>query len=109
MVSNIVHHYFMTTDNVKLHYIDEGRGIPLVLLHGWSQSCEQYKYQIEGLSHKYRIIALDMRGHGLSEKVNYGFKIYRLAKDVNELLCYLDLNDVVALGHASGAAVICCY
>lgn len=108
-VSFLAHHYFTTNDNVRLHYIDEGLGTPLVLLHSWSQSAEQYKYQIEALCQKYRVIALDMRGHGLSEKVDYGYKIYRLAKDVHELLCYLDLNDVVILGHASGAAVICCY
>ncbi|WP_298773654.1 alpha/beta hydrolase [uncultured Shewanella sp.] len=107
--SFLEHHYFTTNDNVRLHYIDKGCGIPLILLHGWSQSSEQYKYQIEELSHHCRVIALDMRGHGLSEKVSYGFKIYRLAKDVNELLCYLGLNQVVVLGHASGAAVICCY
>ncbi len=99
----------MTNDNVRLHYIDEGMGTPLVLLHGWSQSSEQYKYQIAALRDKYRVIALDMRGHGLSEKVSYGFKIYRLAKDVNELLCYLNLYNAVVLGHASGAAVMCCY
>ena len=105
----IGHHYFSTNDNVALHFIDKGNGVPLVMLHGWSQSSEQYKYKVEALSKHYRVITLDMKGHGLSEKVDYGYKIYRLAKDVSELLCYLDLNDVVILGHASGAAAICCY
>ncbi|MCL1125880.1 alpha/beta fold hydrolase [Shewanella surugensis] len=108
-LSTVDHHYFYTNDNVKLHYVDKGEGIPLVMLHGWSQSTEQYKYQIELLSEKYRVIALDMRGHGQSEKVAYGYKIYRLAKDLHELLSYLDLNNTVVLGHASGAAVMCCY
>ncbi|MCL1122996.1 alpha/beta fold hydrolase [Shewanella surugensis] len=102
-------HYFYTNDGVKLHYLDKGEGQVIVMLPSWSQSVEQYHYQIQTLSQKYRTIALDMRGHGLSQQVEYGYKVYRLAKDVDELLVHLSLDNVVLLGHALGAAVILCY
>ncbi|WP_299002398.1 alpha/beta hydrolase [uncultured Shewanella sp.] len=100
--------YFMTQDNVRLHYIDSGKGAPIVMIPAWSQSVKEFKYQVEGLQHDYRVIALDMRGHGLSEQVEHGYRIPRLAKDLHELLCFLDLKDVVLVGHGMGASVMLC-
>lgn len=101
--------FFYTNDEVKLHYIDMGKGRPVVMLPAWSQSVEEFKYQIQEMSDSYRVIALDMRGHGQSEKVKYGYRIPRFAKDLQELLLTLKLNDVVLVGHGMGAAVILCY
>ena len=56
------------------------------MIPGWSQTAEQFYYQIEGLSARFHCIALDMRGHGESDKVDYGYKISRFAKDVSEVL-----------------------
>src|SRR3979409_593776 len=64
--------YFRTNDGVRLHYLEAGAGKPLVLIHGLSQTAEQFKFQIEGLADRYRVIALDLRGHGESEKPNFG-------------------------------------
>ncbi|MCL1125879.1 alpha/beta fold hydrolase [Shewanella surugensis] len=102
-------HYFRTSDNVKLHFIDKGQGQAIVMIPSWTMSAVQYQYQIAVLSQKYRTIALDMRGHGDSEWVDYGYKVYRFAKDVYELLEYLCLDKVILLGHAVGATVIYCY
>ncbi|WP_298773290.1 alpha/beta hydrolase [uncultured Shewanella sp.] len=104
-----VSRYFTTQDDVKLHYIDCGSGTPIVMLPAWSQSVEEFKYQIEALQHDYRMIALDMRGHGLSEQVEYGYRIPRLAKDLYELICFLELEDIVLVGHAMGSAVMLCF
>ena len=78
--------YFTTNDGVRLHYLEAGAGKPLILVHGFSQSAEQFKFQIEGLRDRYRVIALDLRGHGESEKPNFGLKIHRLAEDLREAL-----------------------
>ena len=101
--------YFYTNDGVKLHFIDVGKGTPIVMLPTWSQSVEEFKYQIQDMSDRYRMISLDMRGHGQSEKVPYGYRIPRLAKDLHELLLILKLNDVVLVGHAMGASIMWCY
>ena len=101
--------YFKTSDGVNLHYLEAGLGPPLVMIPGWSQSAEQFKYQIDALSDRYRCIAIDMRGHGDSEKVDFGYKIQRLAKDVREILSDLELNEVTLLGHSMGCSIIWCY
>jgi pimeloyl-ACP methyl ester carboxylesterase len=101
--------YFRTNDGVRLHYLETGVGKPLVLVHGFSQTAEQFKFQIEGLGDRYRVIALDLRGHGESEKPNFGLKIHRLAQDLREALVAANADDVTLLGHSMGCSVIWAY
>ena len=98
-----------TSDGVRLHYVEAGVGKPVVMIPGWSQSAAQFKYQLTGLHDRYQLIAVDMRGHGASEKPAFGYKIARLSKDLHEVLVALDLHDVVLLGHSMGCAVIWSY
>ena len=98
-----------TNDGVRLHYVEVGAGQPVVMIPGWSQPAAQFKYQLAGLHDRYRLIAVDMRGHGESEKPAFGYKIARLAKDLHEVLGALDLRDVALLGHSMGCAVIWSY
>jgi len=101
--------YFKTSDGAKLNYLEAGSGQPLVMIPGWSQTAEQFKYQIEDLSTEYHCIAVDMRGHGDSENVEYGYRIQRLAKDLREFLSGLELNEIFLLGHSMGCSVIWSY
>ncbi len=101
--------FFTTSDGVRLHYLEAGQGPTLVMIPGWSQAAEQFCYQIEGLSDRFHCIALDMRGHGESDKVDYGYKISRFAKDVSEVLTGLELSDVALLGHSMGCSVMWAY
>ncbi|MBW2430710.1 MAG: alpha/beta hydrolase [Deltaproteobacteria bacterium] len=98
--------HFTTADGVRLHYLEGGSGKPLVLIHGWSQCAEEFKHQIAELSSGYRVIAVDQRGHGESEKPGFGYKIHRLSEDLREMLISLDLTDVNVLGHSMGCSVI---
>ena len=77
---------FTTNDGIKLHYLEAGSGNPLVMIPGWSQSAMEFKYQLTGLSDKYHVYALDMRGHGESAKPNHGYRIQRLSADVHDFL-----------------------
>lgn len=98
--------YFTTGDGVKLHYIEAGSGQPVVMVPGWAQTAALFKYQIDGLSDRYHIYAIDMRGHGESAKPTYGYKVQRLSKDLHEFLTALDLKDIVLVGHSMGCSVI---
>lgn len=100
---------FKTSDDVSLSYISAGRGKPLVLIHGWSQSAEQFKYQISAFAERYHVIGIDLRGHGKSEKITYGYRISRLSKDIQELIDFLQLEKPHLLGHSMGCAVIWSY
>src|SRR5260221_11432136 len=101
--------YFRPNDGVRLHYLEAGAGKPIVPVHGISQTAEQFKFQIEGLSDRYRVIALDLRGHGESEKVNFGLKIHRLAQDLREALVAANADDITLVGHSMGCTVIWAY
>jgi len=107
--TNAVFKHVATGDGVQLHYLEAGSGPTLVLVHGWSQSAEQFRHQIDGLSDRYHIVAFDQRGHGESEKPDHGYKIQRLATDLHDVLVALDLHDVTLLGHSMGCSVSWCY
>jgi non-heme chloroperoxidase len=98
-----------TGDGVRLNVLEAGRGKPLVLIPGWSQTAAQFRRQLEGLSDRYRVIAIDMRGHGDSDKPAHGYRIQRLAQDVRQALVAMDLQDVTILGHSMGCSVLWCY
>lgn len=100
---------FRTSDGAALSYISAGQGKPIVMLHGWSQSAEQFKYQIPVFAEHYQVIAIDLRGHGESEKVPFGYRISRLAKDVQELIIALQLEKPHLLGHSMGCSLIWSY
>jgi len=99
----------ITNDGYLLRYDEAGSGKPLVCIPGWSQTAAQFKHQVSGLSDRYRVIAVDMRGHGESDKPNHGYTIQRLAKDVHDLLVALNLTEVTLLGHSMGCSVIWSY
>jgi len=98
--------YFTTNDGVRIHYMEAGSGKLLVMIPGWSQTAAQFKHQLDGLSDRYRVIALDMRGHGESSKPDHGYRIHRLSKDVYEFLTANNLTDVTLAGHSMGCSVI---
>ena len=98
--------WFTTNDGVKLHYLEAGSGNPLVMIPGWSQSAMEFKYQLTGLSDKYHVYALDMRGHGESAKPNHGYRIQRLSADVHDFLVANNLSGVTLAGHSMGCSVI---
>jgi non-heme chloroperoxidase len=98
--------YFTTSDGVRLHYLDQGTGPPLVLLPGWTQPASGFAAQLDALSASYRCLALDFRGHGESERPVHGYRVSRLAKDCLDFLNHLGLHDAVLLGHSAGCTVI---
>lgn len=96
----------VTNDSARLSVIDVGQGPPIILLPAWSNAAIEYWYLIIDLSRDYRVIAVDMRGHGESEKVEHGYRISRLAADLEEILAELDIQGATLLGHSMGCSVI---
>lgn len=101
---------FTTNDGVTLHYLDTGGdGVPLVMLHGWGQTQAMFQHQFNGLGSTRRVITLDQRGHGLSDKPDHGYRIARFAQDFSDLLDYLDLDKADVLGWSMGVSVLWSY
>ena len=97
---------FITSDGARLCYVDEGEGDVLILLHGWSQSAAMFRNQIAEFGKTRRVIALDFRGHGTSPKADRGYRIYRFAADVAELMDHEGIARVSVLGWSMGVSVL---
>ncbi len=100
---------FRTSDGCNLYYEEAGSGQPLLLVHGWSQTLQFFMHQLSGLSNQYRVIALDLRGHGDSEKPEHGYRISTLARDLHDFVNGLGLESINLLGWSMGCSVIWSY
>jgi pimeloyl-ACP methyl ester carboxylesterase len=98
---------------IKLHVDETGNlnGKPLLFIHGFSQSRLCWNKQIQSdLAKDYRLVALDIRGHGLSEKPKNAYGDSRLwADDINAVITTLGLQRPVLSGWSYGGAIICDY
>lgn len=99
-------HYFKTKDAVNLHYYEAGEGELILMLPGGGFSAALFKHQIEAFSSSFKVIALDQRGHGLSDKVDFGYRIPRLAEDLKEFIEEKKFKRIHLIGHSLGASVI---
>lgn len=91
--------------DISLYYIEKGKGEPFILLHGNGESSDYFKNQIEYFSDRYRMIAVDTRGHGKSPRGTEPFTITQFAEDLNELMIKLNISKAIILGFSDGANI----
>lgn len=101
--------HIVANDGTKLHYEEQGQGRPLVMIHGWTFSGRFFHRNVPTLAEKARVITVDLRGHGRSDKPDHGYRIPRLAADLRDLLAGLDIEDATVLGWSIGCPVIWSY
>jgi len=96
--------HFAQVNGIRLHYLDHAGGAPvLVLLPGLTANAQSFDGLIAaGLSPTHRVLALDLRGRGLSDKPDSGYSLAAHAADVIGLLDELQLDRVVLGGHSFG-------
>ena len=106
-------HQIVGGGGLKLHVVETGNpeGSPIVFFHGVSQCYLQWSRQMNSsLAGDHRLIAVDMRGHGLSDKPPIGYDDSKLwADDVNAIIRELDLDHPVLSGWSYGPLVILDY
>ena len=88
-----------------LYYTEKGFGTPLVLLHGNGENGEYFKNQIDYFAKKYRVIAVDTRGHGKSPRGNKPFMLETFADDLKSFLDENNLKRVNLLGFSDGGNI----
>lgn len=98
----------VTSDGVQLHYEDTGSGSPLVFTAGWAMDGSWWRHQLP-LATSHRIVVLDPRSQGQSEKVVRGLRMGRQSADLRELLDTLDLSDVTLVAHSRSTSVALAY
>jgi len=91
--------------DIRLNYVEKGSGAPLVLLHGNGESTACFSAQIPYFSKKYRVIAVDTRGHGESPRGTAPFTLSQFADDLKGLFDELGLRDVNLLGFSDGGNI----
>lgn len=97
---------YIDLDAGRMHYIDEGEGSPLVMIHGTPSWSFLYRNLIKVLRKKHRCIAIDMLGFGLSDKPeNWSYKPRAHAANFEQLMEHLQLKDVTLLVHDFGAPI----
>ncbi|WP_378941315.1 alpha/beta fold hydrolase [Mesorhizobium sp. ANAO-SY3R2] len=93
-------------DGVKIRYLDNGgTGPVLICLHGTSMTAHAWGHLGASLRDEFRVIAVDMRGHGASDRPNSTYTIAELAGDVARLTEKLDLKGITLLGSSVGNQV----
>ena len=104
-MSPVAEHSVALAD-LTLRYREHGPGSapPVVLLHGLGEDAAGWDEIAAPLADSYRVIALDLRGHGSSDRSgDYSYEAMR--DDVDQLLDVLDLVDVTLIGHSMGAMI----
>jgi haloalkane dehalogenase len=97
--------YFDTSAG-RMHYIDEGAGTPILFCHGNPTWSFLYRHIIGRLRDRFRCIAVDYLGFGLSERpTGYGYTIEEHARSVGELVDHLGLDGFLTMGQDWGGPI----
>ena len=89
----------------KISFVDQGSGRVVVLLHGFLGSSAIWSGLTENLSRSYRVIAIDLHGHGNTPCIGYAHSMDLMAKTVKSVLDTLKLKKYVMVGHSMGGYV----
>ncbi len=98
--------YFNLGSAAQLYYEDCGTGQPIIFIHGVWMSSRFFEPQYTALSDRFRVIALDLRGHGRSTHTPAGHTVPTYAQDLRAFIQGLALDDVILAGWSMGAFVI---
>lgn len=97
--------HFTASDGARIAYEDEGGGRPLVMLHGLMAHRGFFEDQ-RVLAGDFRLVRVDLRGHGSSPQGGDTATVEQLADDVGALVKALDLQAAIGVGWSLGAAVL---
>jgi pimeloyl-ACP methyl ester carboxylesterase len=93
-------------DGARLAYDDTGKGRPVVLLHGVCMSRRFFEHNTGPLAERFRVVNVDLRGHGESPASEGGHTVAQYAQDVKHLLDTLELDGAVLVGWSMGTFVV---
>lgn len=97
--------YCEVEPGVRLYYEDFGAGEPILFVHGGAMSHEMWEQQVYDLADDYRMVSMDLRGHGDSDKPSHGHTFERLTRDIESLAAHLGLESINVVCHGIGGYV----
>ena len=93
---------FADLDGLRIHYLEKGEGTPLVLIHGYTSSTYTWKDQFAELAKQYRVIAVDLKGFGFSDKPDGDYSRRAQGEVVARLLDKLNIERAWLVGNSMG-------
>lgn len=91
--------------DIKHFFISKGKGTPLILLHGNGENSSYFKGQIDVFAGKYRVYAIDTRGHGKSPRGDMPFTIRQFSEDLKGFMEEQQIEKAHILGFSDGANI----
>lgn len=91
--------------NTNISFTDSGKGNAIVLLHGFLENKKMWTEYVDLFSEKYRVITIDLLGHGETDCLGYVHEMEENAAVVNEVLSSLEIPKAIILGHSMGGYV----
>lgn len=99
-------HHDTTTNGIRMHYVTQGEGPLLLLLHGFPEFWYSWRHQIPVLAAQgYRVVAPDLRGYNETEKPRRGYDIPTLLCDIAGLITALGEDQAIIVGHDWGGVL----
>jgi pimeloyl-ACP methyl ester carboxylesterase len=95
--------------NAKIHYSVSGQGQAIVLLHGFLENAAIYTGFAKALSQRYKVVLIDLPGHGASESLGYVHTMDLMADAVDEVIKSLGIRKIILAGHSMGGYVALAY
>jgi 2-succinyl-6-hydroxy-2,4-cyclohexadiene-1-carboxylate synthase len=94
-------------NGIELNYREKGEGHPVFLLHGYTGNLRNWALQVATLSNEYRMVSIDHRGHGESDKPQDadGYTLAGMAEDALGVLDHLGIEECYLVGHSMGGAI----
>lgn len=96
---------YCTVDDTRLYYTDRGGGVPLLFLHGLGSSSRDWAAQVDHFVDRYRVLRMDLRGHGRSERGEGPYSITQFARDVAVFLRKRAVGAAHVVGLSMGGMV----
>jgi len=100
-------HEYITTNRVKLHYVTQGEGPLMLMLHGFPEFWYSWRHQIREFANEYKVVAVDLRGYNDSDKPEdpSTYVIDEFVKDVKGIIHGLGYDSCILVGHDWGGAI----
>ena len=106
-LNNGIKHDYLVSNGIRLHYVTQGEGSLMLMLHGFPEFWYSWRYQISEFAQDYKVVAIDLRGYNESEKPQNreDYAIAELVKDVEGIIKGLGYERCILVGHDWGGAL----
>lgn len=99
--------HFLADDGAKIHVQISGEGSPVIMLHGWTSSHQEWFPFLSALNARHRVYRWDARGHGgHALNGNTPPTAERMARDLANLITHFDIDKATVVGHSMGALTL---